>query len=1595
MEHAAVEDKIVEAFHCDLQLTSSPPQQWIPLDSECSFSGTELRSSNDQDEAHSRLVLQRKSDPKYRPPESQKRHIFRSKGRQELESNELKWQFKKHEVAKAFNTLLAEIPLPRSGIAKALLNHVELTSIDELWYHLNDPKLEGKMKRRFCRRSIGGQLPNITWLETATFQRNLDYVQLLCERFVSLDSVNHALGLALQSKLSLNGIETMLKSGATAFIFKDRVREYIEYEDDAFVRLLLSYPAAMTIEAWRYCLGPQLQSINNDSEKNPPHILKICLLRLPKIACGSMILESLQLQNVPAMKILLDSVSSDDDLTEIHEGACKLACRITDHNLREDCFTALSQFRFLGDRLVLREELMRDIKARRLSLIRILVDANVKLDIEPNDAMHLAASQIDNEILLVLRDGNISSPASEVLYSVPVSASESDVLRLIEILSPRGLRGEPLSWRLTLAVAKEQSQLVSRLLEQGASVEYGRTFSIRTALGHANNAILKMLIKQPCSPEILSAAIRPAMALEPRQRRYEAMQILLSKGLPSQKLGGPLQYLIQESDEDIDYELIQSLLQHRAPVDTTSNGVEGPLVIATKKGNLLLLHMLCQIGLNVDTVSTAVPFAFNLIHTSGLEVSLQVMEILLKHGAGGVPVHQTLLASTEADSHQDNEFRIASLLLERGADANYAAGASYASAVRRNSIELLVMLCTACAPNQASLQAVLPLVIHPQYYNSQALEALLTSSPDASASLDSCWASRVFRNIVSDNPHLLEIISSSLRHGLNVDIDDGILLRFAIREVNFEVLERILCANPSLASLEIAFRDANSVENRNVQLELVRLLLEQAGSAEIGQSRELFTETAIALNGDLAGLQLVLQHKAMVDCDDGKSVLAAAAEGAVDVLDLLLLSGPSESTIKRACLLTAKLDNLSSDQKLITLQHLVTTNGGMSAETASDLLLQSVVQLPEFIELPRLLLAHGAIVEYAVLKAALETARRDLFLLLFQNTANQCSIVKLFRGLRRSTMQKDRQYWAYKCLLRKDIPVNDISEALLGSLTSDPDDLGLPKLLLNYGAAVDYAECASFGVALKSKSHQTVRLLCSYLVTDQKAVNTAFDLITHTDSPAPHVRVEAYRLLLSKGGINKASIQHVLEGNLAGENRDASVLDLMLMNGADPNKDGAKCFFTAIGAEAETEFGVLARQANTNPLLQALMGRFADEKKIAHWFRICLKAKGSLSLEELYQNDLMFKCMRKFPQGHELLKLLLEYQMIDPNAAIDHSIRRGWPPERCTALIWALFSSEPRIENDTILALLSTQGSENVNILYRTRRTNVSAAFGCLLDKSRIPVLEVLLNLGRTRVLKSKMLGTTFGYLAAYPKIYDERLSPSDGEINLGQASVFVGNFEAYRAMKIEETADEGNLHLAAQLALPLFVQWFLRPNSDNPNRPDDKYECLTPLALAVASHQPMPWCKIADQENDWKVRMKQTIALLVDRTDLKWRHGALTVLHYAIGSGPWMTTALIQALDIKNEPLRDDMFLYEDKDGLFYSPDEYVDKLLKVDKKQKADLLASLRLGEFDSRFYREVMPDTGKQPAGYKGLPRDIARAWEEHEAEKIRMDHARLQP
>ncbi|XXH01677.1 hypothetical protein Hte_008037 [Hypoxylon texense] len=1574
MEPEVVNDTLAAALPFEME-EPRPPLDCTTV--ELGVSPPEPTSTDYRYIAHYLLVEQRKSKPGYRSPESKKRNYLLPSKLKKLKINEEKWTFSLHEVAKAFNNLLTQVPLVTVEITLAVLSHAPSTTVDELWCHLHDPKLEGRMKRCFGRRSSKAfQLTTVTWLDIVTRQGSPDYIHLLCRAGLAQEHLSHAFGIALLQH-SMEVMSILLSYGAIVSHYQDQIRERIRLKDVALIELLLLYPQAMGIETWRVCVGPEVEALD-DYGTEYPNILSICLNRLPEVACESLLFDALKSQNIRAAEILMLSISSDD-IDGLHQRACELATCFEDDTRRHECFVTLAKYGYLADRVILREELMKDIEIRHFALVQILVDNGVKLDVEPNNAMYWAMSHVDFEILDLLKDGIFSPPAAPILYYAPDSASERDMLRLIELLEPRGLGGEPLDSHLVRAVLAEQTQLITTLLRLGASVEFDQASSIKAALTLDDFRIFHTLLESKCSPEVLSTVIPMAMSLRPRLKRHSTMAALMKKGVMSSKLGIPLQSLVREDENgDVDWELIRLLLQYQASVDTIGNGIESPISLATRNGNLPLLEMLCRAEPKVDTSSTALPVALGLLDTRSYSTALKAVEILLRQGVAGVLVHKTLLAATEKDGKR----QIIRLLLKNGADTNYASGASYGKAVQNGNMKLLEMLCTACPPNQASLESNLSLAVDPRYYKLRGLELLLISNPSATTTINTTWASEDFRKIVRRNVDLVEIVSCFFRHGLDVNLGDGTLLCFAIQEQNVPLLGRILHAipSPSIASLEHAFKAVILIEDRVKELALMKLLLEQAESVEIGQSQELFTETAVALAGDYAGLQLLLQHRADVNHNDGAAVLAAAVSGSTGVLDLLLLSKPVYATIKAACLRAAETSKLGLDQKLIILIHLVTANGGLAVENASDLLAESIARLPNFPQLPRLLLSRGGTVGFESLLVALGTACQDLLALLLDNIKNPRVAVRLFRAVSGHAISNSRKHWVYQYLLQGPIPINEISEALMAALVVVEDsDLSVPKILLEHGAAVDYGEYAPFSLVLQSNSPEAAKMLCQYLPND-KIADIAFEIARNTASPNKHVRLAAFRGLL-QWNISRASVQRALVDILArSSSGDISLVQLLLEKGANPNEEKARCFLIAIRGAAEAEFRALSKYANVPVLLKELLDHFKEEQAIVHWFGICLEEQKEPF--NLNQDGLLFTCMRKFPQGCSLLQLLLK-NGLSPAAKVEYRVCVDWPAESCTALIWALFSRTPRIENTPILVLLEIGG--------QSERTRVSAAFGCLLDKSRTPVLEALLDLDRARAMKQKMLGTKFGYLAAYPTKFDDKLSPAHSEIFLKEASMFVGNFEAYQALKCDETPDDGSLHLAAWLALPKFVRWFLR--SDDASRGHENFGGAIPLAVACES-RPMPWCKIANQEANWNVRLKETMQILAPVTNLagpRLRHRGMTVLHTAMYNGAEVTNALIDTLKIHNDRERNEKYLYKDIEGLFYSPDKWVEKLHEIDVAEKPALLKSLEAARFQSRYYREVEPGKGEQPEGYSGLPQKYAVLWGEYErmlAEKQKL-------
>lgn len=216
-------------------------------------------------------------------------------------------------------------------------------------------------------------------------------------------------------------------------------------------------------------------------------------------------------------------------------------------------------------------------------------------------------------------------------------------------------------------------------------------------------------------------------------------------------------------------------------------------------------------------------------------------------------------------------------------------------------------------------------------------------------------------------------------------------------------------------------------------------------------------------------------------------------------------------------------------------------------------------------------------------------------------------------------------------------------------------------------------------------------------------------------------------------------------------------------------------------------------------------------------------------------------------------------------------------------------------------------------------------------------------------------------------------------ELSLPVASLHLGNFDAFRLMACGETPNDGTLHTAAFLALPKFVAWLLKTH--DPNRKAEEFDNLIPLAIVCAT-KPHPVCKIANEESDWQTRQKTTIRLLARGTDIRWRSKGRTVLHIALEEGPDVTKALVEALNIRYDPQKDEKYLYTDKDGIHYSPHVYVKKILDGKDQEKKELIKCLLDCGMKSRYFKKVWPNAGIQPKGYHGLPSAYATSWEIHE-------------
>ncbi|KAH6953411.1 hypothetical protein DER45DRAFT_379959 [Fusarium avenaceum] len=1500
------------------RLTEPAAQDFLPFE------------ATNRDLARQLLVQQRTADPRFTPPERQKRHIFRSKDQKAEVCNTTQWSFTKHEVAHAFDTMISRQTLPPAGVAQALLLHTTLTSLDELWGHFNDPQLEKKMKRqRMSLNPTSFDSQGMTWLDKATSHENFNYILLLCQTQVSQFVLDRALGIAL-SKSSLQTMKILLSFGAKATTYQESINQQIQARNLDLASLLLSAPGSLTAESWKACLEQEFVR----AEAGEAFSLSFLLLLLsnrPELASDSTLLSTLRLQNLQATAVVLAYAYSSEIFFSVRHQASELVSCYEDASRRMAFFTLLSESGLVSDNMILREELVKDVLARHLLLVKLLVQAGVIIDAPPHNALHWAVGQLDFEMMEILKHGTFSSPLAQILNYLPENIPEHDMIQFLKVFGHMSMAGRVLDFHLVTAVHKKQIDLAATLLHCGASIETGDGAVIHAALTSNDLDMLNLLLKAECSPAILSTAIPRAMTILPKSTRLSAMRALVAKGVESSALGTALQKLMCE-DSIIDYELVKLLLNHGAPLGHTTDIEDSPIVQATTRGDVLVLKLLLDASPDHESLAAALSIAYNSIETLGNEVGLEMMALLLEKGASGPPVHQILLKAT-ADSKVD----IVRLLVDHGADVNYSSGEAFAQAAKMENVALLELLCSSFPPSQESVDTGLPKILNPELYNPTTLMLFLSAASRGSPrpSLRSAYP------LIERHPQLAEILPCLVEHGLEINEEDGAVFRLAVKGQDLHLLDAVLALDPNVTTLRNAFDVASQMETPEVKLEIMRKLLDKKSPAEIGQSKALLQETQIALNGSMDGLWLLLGHKADVNFNTGEAIQAAAsnAAGYPIILNMLLSAGASSTTVEAAFKAASGADT-SPHVKLGVFGSLFAFNKEISIEVVFRALAKVMEMHPEDIHLPGLLLEHGARVDLPILKAAADASPGGTLQRLVCRLDDLATRNSIFQYVRdHVTMSSAQKQQAYTTLLNQGVDQSRVSDALIDAIKNDPDNLELPKLLLDHGAQLNHSGSAAFIAAFGSRNLEMIELLCSYLKKGEHlgAAELVFEhpYLRENTSLDPIIRASIYRSV-SPCDIDKEDLYKFLVYTLNSRSANLDIVRVLLENGADPNDEEGHCFYLAARNKLDPHFRAMCEYADLSVVLPTLLRRFDKETHVTRWFRIYFEVRKHEGENEVLEK-LLFRCIRKFKDGDMLLGLLLDLGFSSA-AKINYQIRDEWDQEEITILIWAIISPL-KVSNMVILRLLEEGQAALPD--YVTPLSKIPTAFFALFDKSRAPVLKALLKLEGADNIHSTISGSTFSCLAApkkKPKIEFSSLFEDDDEISPREASLFLGNLEAFKLLNTSNTPDDGTLHLASLLALPDFVAWLLEIHEANYE--EENFGFMVPLALTCFS-KPFPWCKVANEEKEWIARLEETMRILIPKTLSGWRYRQKLPLHLALENGSEVTAAMLRALDVKGDSKG--KFVYTDKTGMAYSPCEYVETFVEVKDKEKRKIAKCL----------------------------------------------------
>ena len=841
----------------------------VQIESKIERSQSRLIQSSigDKSEAHNILVRIRRRDSKAMGQAGGLTALFKSKTSKRNAADSHTWKFESHELSLALREALEEFG--NAGIAKELIS---------LGANVNEFKSKS---RGFRVNSIP-----INYAQIAVNQNDADMLSLLATSGIALNNLVGALELSVERNRP-NMVMTLLQFGVDPNAAKGSIfTSAIASQSPVLVRLLL---------------------------RSRPGIRKDLLTRnLPTaVEYGQIEIVSLLVtygadpgfENASALRKAVKAQRIDLTLA-IFKGVEGSVCSKIATSVIGDAFSATSSLP-VDQQLLLVEILLIAgargdsvaqilapvVRAGQQSIAKLLVRYHVNLQFNNAEALHIALSANDLDMLSTLLLGQIKKEvASRLVNEIPHTYNNDQIHSILSLLIKKGASGPPLSRALTCAIQRKSVKSINLLLDYGASVEFDGSQPLQMATAGGDIQILNLLLSkgQP-SPKSMQVLL-PVIAESSLQLRFEMTKSIINaagqNGIEVSVLDDALlSVLSRPSNESSRFliPLVEILIAAGARVDYKRGKF---FRLAAELASMELLELLIHNMSQPTSLSPAVRVCMKMKDSKKRH---KFIEILLGHGAKGLEVDQALIDAMEETLI--DLVLIKSLLGK--ADLDYLNGRAILTAMRRDSVEVVKSFVDTGRLSRKTCLDAVQVLFEPETSQRQAKLSLLLRADIGQQGLDNA----LIQEICGERDG--KIVEMLLDHKASCEHDRGKSLELAIHYQDDRILRQLIAKHPDHRILEAMVPKAMELKSVNSRRTCLSLLLECGARNEIISSA-LVKEVETPDYRDHQLIQLLVENGARVDYLDARAIRFAISSPLDVGLLKILVTGTAASAVVAA-----------------------------------------------------------------------------------------------------------------------------------------------------------------------------------------------------------------------------------------------------------------------------------------------------------------------------------------------------------------------------------------------------------------------------------------------------------------------------------------------------------------------------------------------------------------------------------------------------------------------------------------------------------------------------------------------------------------------